>query len=268
ESVCAPGLTSSAERALPFLEEQCHRVRSWRASLSFFQSCLQIRLDFTLFTQLTKPSERHPGVISWGLRPACPFLFLQYADSGDCVLKASAPGTLAIVPIVTLLLERQNIDGQHFLSDLAAELDAFVADEHGRPGNEITNLVLLLAAKRAIERKSFALCRFDAHFFRSMIAATTTIRIARGSNRRSHSRSATRSGLTSMPIQKASSLRLCCASRLRRWQQAQSGTAQRSSGFLPIPEALPNAALAYLTCAASLGSMPQDRHGRSRISAR
>src|SRR6202023_912267 len=36
--------------------------------------------------------------------------------------------------------------------DVHAQLDAFVADEDGRPGNELAHLVLALAAERAIER--------------------------------------------------------------------------------------------------------------------
>ena len=36
--------------------------------------------------------------------------------------------------------------------DVHAQLDAFVADEHGRAGDELAHLVLALAAERAIER--------------------------------------------------------------------------------------------------------------------
>src|SRR6266568_6710912 len=36
--------------------------------------------------------------------------------------------------------------------DVHAQLDALVADEHGRAGNELADLVLALAAERAIER--------------------------------------------------------------------------------------------------------------------
>src|SRR2546422_11175514 len=36
--------------------------------------------------------------------------------------------------------------------DVHAQLDAFVADEHGRAGNELAHLVLALAAERAMER--------------------------------------------------------------------------------------------------------------------
>jgi hypothetical protein len=35
--------------------------------------------------------------------------------------------------------------------DVHAEFDAFIADEHGRPGDELTHLVLALPAERAIE---------------------------------------------------------------------------------------------------------------------
>src|SRR5947208_13081308 len=36
--------------------------------------------------------------------------------------------------------------------DVHAQFDALVADENGRPGDELAHLVLALAAKRAIER--------------------------------------------------------------------------------------------------------------------
>ena len=36
--------------------------------------------------------------------------------------------------------------------DVHAQFDAFVADEHGRPGDELANLMLALAAERAVER--------------------------------------------------------------------------------------------------------------------
>ena len=36
--------------------------------------------------------------------------------------------------------------------DVHAELDAFIADEHGRPSDQLPDLVLALAAKRAVER--------------------------------------------------------------------------------------------------------------------
>src|SRR6202035_3749222 len=35
--------------------------------------------------------------------------------------------------------------------DVYAQLDALVADEHGRPGNELAHLVLALAAERAVQ---------------------------------------------------------------------------------------------------------------------
>ena len=36
--------------------------------------------------------------------------------------------------------------------DVHAQFDAFVADEHGRPGDQLADLVLALAAERAVER--------------------------------------------------------------------------------------------------------------------
>src|SRR3546814_2526837 len=38
-----------------------------------------------------------------------------------------------------------------FADDGVAQLDAFVADEHGRPGNQLADFVLRLAAEGAIE---------------------------------------------------------------------------------------------------------------------
>ena len=38
-----------------------------------------------------------------------------------------------------------------FPDDVHAQLDAFIADEHGRTGDKLANLVLTLAAKRAVE---------------------------------------------------------------------------------------------------------------------
>ena len=35
--------------------------------------------------------------------------------------------------------------------DVVAELDAFIADEHGRPGDQLADLVLRLPAERAVE---------------------------------------------------------------------------------------------------------------------
>src|SRR3546814_7426358 len=38
-----------------------------------------------------------------------------------------------------------------FADDVVAQLDAFVADEHGRPGNQLADFMLRLAAEGAIE---------------------------------------------------------------------------------------------------------------------
>jgi hypothetical protein len=43
---------------------------------------------------------------------------------------------------------------QFFPDDVVTEFDAFVADKDRRPGNQLPNLVLALAAKRAIEELS------------------------------------------------------------------------------------------------------------------
>ena len=39
-----------------------------------------------------------------------------------------------------------------FADDLHAQLDAFIADEHRRTRNQLADLVLALAAERAVER--------------------------------------------------------------------------------------------------------------------
>jgi hypothetical protein len=39
-----------------------------------------------------------------------------------------------------------------FANDVVAQLDAFIADEHRRSGNEFAYLVLALAAERAIQQ--------------------------------------------------------------------------------------------------------------------
>src|ERR1700685_957050 len=39
-----------------------------------------------------------------------------------------------------------------FADDVHAKLDALVANEDGRPGNELAHLVLALAAERAVQR--------------------------------------------------------------------------------------------------------------------
>jgi hypothetical protein len=39
-----------------------------------------------------------------------------------------------------------------FANDVVAELDALVANEHGRTGNELAHFVLALATKRAIQK--------------------------------------------------------------------------------------------------------------------
>src|SRR5580692_872569 len=48
--------------------------------------------------------------------------------------------------------------------DVHAQLDALVANEYGRPGNELAHLVLTLAAERAIERVLRIAAANLAHF--------------------------------------------------------------------------------------------------------
>lgn len=76
-------------------------------------------------------------------------------------------------------------------------------------------------------------------------------------------------GLIPISFQNACSLRLCCASRANLWSLPQQGSTHLSSGFLPRPDALPKAADANRTWAASpQGSTPHFRHGSCRISFR
>jgi hypothetical protein len=39
-----------------------------------------------------------------------------------------------------------------FLDDIHAQLDAFIANEYRRPGNQLSHLVLALTTKRAVKR--------------------------------------------------------------------------------------------------------------------
>src|ERR1700726_1884089 len=48
--------------------------------------------------------------------------------------------------------------------DVHAQLDAFVTNEDGRPGNELAHLVLALAAERAVERVLRIAAADLAHF--------------------------------------------------------------------------------------------------------
>src|ERR1700726_1453559 len=48
--------------------------------------------------------------------------------------------------------------------DVQAKLDALVANEDGRPGNELAHLVLALAAERAVERVLRIVAANFAHF--------------------------------------------------------------------------------------------------------
>jgi hypothetical protein len=39
-----------------------------------------------------------------------------------------------------------------FADDIHAKLDAFITDEHGRPGDQLTHLMLAFAAKGTVKR--------------------------------------------------------------------------------------------------------------------
>ena len=54
-------------------------------------------------------------------------------------------------------------------NDIHAKLDAFVADEHGRTGDQLANLVLALAAERAIERVFRVALRSGHHSLRAIL---------------------------------------------------------------------------------------------------
>src|ERR1700728_4343459 len=82
--------------------------------------------------------------------------------------------------------------------DVHAQLDALVANEYGRPGNELAHLVLALAAKRAVERvlgiaaANFAHSRLRLHRQRrcvnsdSVLTAALTIRSNAAPSTRTH----------------------------------------------------------------------------------
>src|SRR6266851_7857148 len=77
------------------------------------------------------------------------------------------------------LLRRQDAVGRFhkrglvlLADDVHAQLDALVANEDGRPGNELADLVLALAAERAIER----VLGFSADLAHRSSPSTTTAR--------------------------------------------------------------------------------------------
>src|ERR1700722_19905094 len=51
-----------------------------------------------------------------------------------------------------------------FAADILAQLNAFIADEHRRPGDKLADLVLALPAERAIERVLCVAACDLAHF--------------------------------------------------------------------------------------------------------
>src|SRR3984885_13111754 len=59
--------------------------------------------------------------------------------------------------------------------DVQAKLDAFVANEDGRPGNELAHLVLALAAERAVERVLRIAAANLAHFRAALRDATALV---------------------------------------------------------------------------------------------
>jgi hypothetical protein len=59
------------------------------------------------------------------------------------------------------------------------KLDALVANEYGRPGNELGHLVLALAAERAIERVLRIAAANLAHFRAALQDATVRVNFER-----------------------------------------------------------------------------------------
>lgn len=56
--------------------------------------------------------------------------------------------------------------GGLFVDDVHAELDTFIADEHGRSGDQLAHLVLAFAAEGAVEGVLGALSfAFVTHFY-------------------------------------------------------------------------------------------------------
>ena len=60
-----------------------------------------------------------------------------------------------------------------------AKLDALVANEDGRPGNELAHLVLALAAERAVERVLPIAAANLAHFRAALRDATVLVNFER-----------------------------------------------------------------------------------------
>ena len=77
---------------------------------------------------------------------------------GQDALGVRLANDIIVEDLEDLLWRRHALAGLHhrglvFLSDdVHAQLDAFVADEDGRSGNQLANFVLALAAKRAVKR--------------------------------------------------------------------------------------------------------------------
>src|SRR6185437_10235342 len=67
------------------------------------------------------------------------------------------------------------------MDDVLAQLDALVADEDGRPGNELAHLVLALAAEGAVERV-LRIAAADLAHFRSMTRCESWHSLLRGTN--------------------------------------------------------------------------------------
>ena len=63
--------------------------------------------------------------------------------------------------------------------DVHAKLDALVANEDGRPGNELAHLVLALAAERAVERVLRIAAANLAHFRAALRDATVLVNFER-----------------------------------------------------------------------------------------
>src|SRR6516225_4604601 len=123
-------------------------------------------------------------------------------------------------------------------NDVHAKLDAFVADEHGRAGNELAHLVLALAAERAMER-GLGLSAVDLAHLR------TPIKIQEPSHSLIHS-----------PNQACTrSRRQTCAMRQRRGNRGQPD--QLSRKLLRILDRL--GCLSFLIALASIWRM------RSRV---
>ena len=85
-----------------------------------------------------------------------PLVVVVHRDRED-LLRMVLPDDVVIEDLADLLRRRHPVARLHevrlvlLADDIHAQLDAFVADEHGGPGDELPDLVLRLPAERAVK---------------------------------------------------------------------------------------------------------------------